>query len=209
MYSFQNNYPPFICGIDEAGRGTLCGSLFVSGVICYDREFLQDSGIKDSKKLTKDKRSKIASLLMQNPQTFFHIAQKKANEIDSKGLSLCLRESLNEIITALQPYSTHFIYDGNTTFGFTPPQDIQLDTLIKGDAKLLQIAAASILAKYSKDLEMQELHTRYPDYCFHQHSGYSTALHREKLKQLGPIQEHRKTFLKNLQIFQKQNHLFS
>ncbi|CBG40315.1 ribonuclease HII [Helicobacter mustelae] len=197
---FVNAQENMLCGIDEAGRGSLCGSLFVSGVACTKdlAQMLQIQGIKDSKKTTKNTRKNLANLLIHTPGIHFCIIEKTAKEIDEKGLSCCMRECLQSIIKNLQSFTSHFIMDGNTTFGFHPPPPLYLKTLIKGDALLPQISAASVLAKYAKDCEMMHLDKIYPNYGFASHSGYGTSAHIAQIKALGPTKEHRRNFLKDL-----------
>lgn len=187
-----------ICGIDEAGRGSVGGSLFVCGV-AYSEELipsLSHLAIKDSKKLSLKAREEIAKSLLQTKGVYHHIVKKTPQEIDEKGLSLCLRESLEEIMEEMiKRYEiTRFIYDGNSTFRAQPPLFVPLQTLIKGDALIHQISSASILAKYSKDLECQEIHTLFPDYDFPSHSGYCTKEHIQKIKTLGYTPFHRKSY---------------
>ncbi|MCE3037712.1 ribonuclease HII [Helicobacter anatolicus] len=186
-----------ICGIDEAGRGCLCGSLFVAGVVCNDKNalFLKNHGVRDSKTTTKSQRQKLFALITNTKGIFFHVVEKTSNQIDQKSLSACLKESIQEICIKLTPYSKNFLLDGNTTFHSIPPKNSSLQCIIKGDNKITQIAAASILAKYFKDLEMQKLHVLYPDYHFIQHSGYGTKKHLEKIKTLGYTPYHRKSFI--------------
>lgn len=187
-----------ICGIDEAGRGSVGGSLFVCGVAYPDELIptLSHLKIKDSKKLSHTQRESIALELMQNPALNYHIVKKEAKEIDEKGLSLCLKEALEEIMEEL--YSkcqiTQFIYDGNSTFKAQAPLFIPFKTLIKGDALIHQISSASILAKYAKDKECQEIHALYPQYDFLSHSGYCTKEHKEKIKTLGYTPFHRRSY---------------
>lgn len=184
-------------GIDEAGRGCLCGSLFVAGVACDQStaDYLLTHGVKDSKTTSKSKRKQLFHLITTTPNLFYHIVEKNPHQIDTKGLSLCLKESIQEIMDFLKCHSHNFLFDGNTTFHIKPAQNINLTSIIKGDSKIPQIAAASILAKYSKDKEMEELHTKYPNYDFISHSGYGTKKHLEKIELLGYTPYHRRSFI--------------
>lgn len=187
-----------ICGIDEAGRGNVGGSLFVCGV-AYSEELiasLSHLSIKDSKKLSHTQRELIAKSLLSNENIAHHIVKKTPQEIDERGLSLCLREALEEIMEEIVKKCEvkEFIYDGNSTFKATPPLFIPLKTLIKGDTLIHQISSASILAKYSKDLECQEIHALFPEYGFLSHSGYCTKEHIQKIKTLGYTPFHRKSY---------------
>ena len=187
-----------ICGIDEAGRGCVGGSLFICGVAYLDELIptLSHLKIKDSKKLSHTQREQIATELLSNPHITHHIVKKEAKEIDERGLSICLKEGLEEIMENLAskcPIS-RFIYDGHSTFQSQPPLVIPLQTLIKGDTLIHQISSASILAKYAKDLECQEIHALYPQYDFLSHSGDCTAKHKELISTLGYTPFHRKSF---------------
>ncbi|WP_104697917.1 MULTISPECIES: ribonuclease HII [unclassified Helicobacter] len=197
-----------ICGIDEAGRGSLCGSLFVSGVGCDEKTalLLQENGIKDSKKLSKDARYKMSSIIQNTPNLVFITIEKNAKEIDSKGLSLCLKESIIEIIQAFQTKITNFYLDGNTTFGIKLPDSLKLISIIQGDNKIPQISAASILAKNAKDKEMEKLHQNYPEYNFIQNAGYGTKSHLDRIQKLGYTPYHRKSFV--IKSSQKNTSLF-
>ncbi|MGP1579923.1 MAG: ribonuclease HII [Wolinella sp.] len=171
-----------ICGIDEAGRGCLAGSLFVAGAV-LQREIV---GVKDSKKLKRAERYKLYEEITNN--STFHIVQWSAQEVDSCGLSHCLRESLRQIYETLN--ARIYLFDGNTTFGAAG-----ITPAIKGDALFASISAASILAKVSKDREMEALDTLYPVYGFAQNCGYGTHTHREAILRHGYSDVHRKSFV--------------
>ncbi len=187
-----------ICGIDEAGRGCVGGSLFVCGV-AYEESLipsLSHLNIKDSKKLNHNQRKEIALELLSNKNLSYHLVKKEAKEIDERGLSLCLREALEEIMHCLYERCeiSRFIYDGNSTFKAQTPLFVPLQTLVKGDTLIHQISSASILAKEAKDRECEEIHSLYPDYGFLSHSGYCTASHKAKIQELGYTPFHRKSF---------------
>ncbi|ANV98247.1 hypothetical protein BBW65_05305 [Helicobacter enhydrae] len=187
-----------ICGIDEAGRGCIGGSLFVCGVAYCDTliSSLNTLPIKDSKKLSEAQREKTAQALLHHSQIHHILVQKTPQEIDSLGLSLCLKLSLEEIMQKMhsQHQITRFIYDGNSTFKAQIPFECTLQTLIKGDMLMHQISSASILAKYAKDQECKELDTLHPNYGFASHSGYCTSLHKAKIAELGLTPAHRRSF---------------
>ena len=175
-----------ICGIDEAGRGSLAGSLFVCGVILdseIPRELLLS--LKDSKVLSQKRRDLLSLEIKKFAR--FHLVEKQAQEIDKRGLSQCLKEALAEIVSSL--FAPYYIFDGNCAFGIP-----QLRTLIKGDSKLPAISAASIWAKSAKDAQMQQLDMQYPEYGFSSHKGYGTKEHRLALLQHGVCKEHRKSY---------------
>lgn len=170
-----------ICGIDEAGRGTLAGSLFVAGVVLE----IEIEGLRDSKKLSKKNRFRLYDEIVQNAS--FHIVESSAQKVDSLGLGICLKESILEICAQVSADS--YIMDGNTPFGVQG-----VETLIGGDSLLPCISAASILAKASKDREMERLDRLHPEYGFAKHCGYGTKAHLEAILHLGYSPFHRQSF---------------
>jgi len=176
-----------LCGIDEAGRGPIAGSLVMAGVI-LNKEI---PGLNDSKVLSEKKRERLFPLILEN--SLYHIIAFSAQEIDEKGISKCLAEGLKSIMSHLQ--SDDFLFDGNTTFGVSG-----LRTMVKADAKIPEVSAASILAKVTRDREMVEFAKFYTEYGFEGHKGYGTAAHVEAIKKHGYCDIHRKSFkLKALQ----------
>lgn len=172
-----------LCGIDEAGRGPLAGSLVMAGVV--PERSLAPIGLADSKKLTEKKREMLYELITQN--TRFHIVSFSAAQIDQWGISKCLQEGLQSIQLHL-PHCD-YLFDGNSTFG---AKDIR--TMIKADDKIPEVSAASILAKVTRDREMKVLARKYPDYGFEKHKGYGTKAHIEALAKYGRCKVHRHTF---------------
>lgn len=176
-----------LCGIDEAGRGPLAGPLTIAGVILNQ----PIEGLNDSKKLTEKKREALFEIIIQNSD--YHIARFSAAQIDELGLSACLAAGLQEIMSALG--EADYLYDGNSKFGVSG-----LRTMVKADATIPEVSAASILAKVTRDREMIELASRYPQYGFEGHKGYGSAAHIEAIRRYGHCEIHRKTFkLKTLQ----------
>lgn len=176
-----------LCGIDEAGRGPLAGPLTIAGVILQQ----PISGLNDSKKLTEKKREELFEIICQNAS--FHIARFSAAQIDEHGLSYCLATGLREIMSTLG--EADYLYDGNSKFGVSG-----LRTMVKADATVPEVSAASILAKVTRDREMIQLASLYPQYGFDGHKGYGCAAHIEAIRQHGYCDIHRKTFkLKALQ----------
>lgn len=186
-----------ICGIDEAGRGCLCGSMFIAGVACDEQKslWLKEVGVKDSKKLSKTKRFELAKIILQDGDIKTYIVKKTPQEIDSKGLSICLKEAIDEIVRNLLSFATTFYMDGNTLFGLSGGSGYTLEAIVKGDDKVVQISAASILAKVSKDNEMIEIDKTYPKYDFKNNAGYGTAKHLQAIANFGQTPFHRKTFV--------------
>lgn len=176
-----------LCGIDEAGRGPLAGPLYIAGVILD--EAIQ--GLGDSKKLSEKKREALFDEIRSKSR--FHISRFSAEQIDTFGISKCLSAGLREIMEALG--EADYLYDGNSKFGVSG-----IRTMIKADATIAEVSAASILAKVSRDREMVELAPLYPQYGFEGHKGYGCASHIEAIRQYGYCEIHRKSFkLKALQ----------
>lgn len=176
-----------LCGIDEAGRGPLAGPLIIAGVILNH----PIEGLNDSKKLTEKKREALFNIICQN--SMYHIARFSAAQIDELGLSACLAAGLRDIMGALG--EADYLYDGNSTFGVSG-----LRTMVKADATVPEVSAASILAKVTRDREMIELASFYPQYGFEAHKGYGSATHIAAIRQYGYCEIHRQSFkLKSLQ----------
>jgi len=175
------------CGIDEAGRGPLAGPLTIAGVILHGPLM----GLNDSKKLSEKKRELLFEEIILN--STYHIARFDAHQIDELGLSACLASGLREIMGTLG--EADYLYDGNSTFGVA-----DLKTLIKADATVPEVSAASILAKVSRDREMVKLAPLYPQYGFEGHKGYGSSAHIDAIREYGYCEIHRKSFkLKSLQ----------
>ncbi len=177
---------PF-CGIDEAGRGPLAGPLTIAGVILHTTI----NGLNDSKKLSEKKREQLFDTIIAH--STYHIARFSASDIDEFGLSHCLASGLREIMIAIG--EVEYLYDGNSTFGVNG-----LKTLVKADATVPEVSAASILAKVTRDREMVELAPLYPQYGFEGHKGYGSSAHIEAIREYGYCAIHRRSFkLKALQ----------
>lgn len=172
-----------LCGIDEAGRGPIAGPLTVAGVILKN----EIKGLNDSKVLSEKKREKLFLEIKEN--SFYHIVFTDAKTIDKKGLSLCLKNSIEEIMENLKEHCSEFLMDGNTSFGIKT-----LQHKIKADATVTEVSAASILAKVSRDRYMCEIASKYSNYDFEKHKGYGTKAHVEKIKEFGRCEEHRYSF---------------
>jgi ribonuclease HII len=170
-----------LCGIDEAGRGPLAGDLVMAGCILHS----SIDGLNDSKKLTAKKREALYEQIIKN--STYHIVKFSALEIDEFGISKCLKKGLEEIMQNIE--ADEYLFDGNSTFGVQ-----NLKTLIKADATIPEVSAASILAKVTHDRDILELDKIYPEYGFAKHKGYGTALHVSMIKQYGYSAVHRKTY---------------
>jgi ribonuclease HII len=170
-----------LCGIDEAGRGPLAGSLVMAGVILKKPV----EGLMDSKKLSEKKREALYPLVIENSD--YHIVSFSAKEVDMLGISKCLRNGLQSIQKHLT--DCNYLFDGNSTFGVD-----NIETMVKADDKIAEVSAASILAKVTRDREMVEQAKLYPEYGFEKHKGYGTKAHIEALVKYDRCEIHRKTF---------------
>ena len=177
-----------ICGIDEAGRGPIAGPMVFAGVI-FKNDGIENEEwfeiLTDSKKLTAQKREELFEIIKEN--SFYHIVFKSNGEIDEKGLSKCIKESLIEIKNTLK--AKKYLFDGNSSFGVEG-----IETIIKGDEKIKEISAASILAKVSRDRFMIEISKKYPEYKFEKHKGYITQEHKKLIEKYGFCEIHRKSY---------------
>ncbi len=170
-----------LCGIDEAGRGCLAGPLVVAGVILTK----DIKGLNDSKQLSEKKRELLYEQIIQHAR--YEIVFTDNDTIDDIGLSLALKRSIMTIMEKLNPDET--IMDGNTTFGVP---DVQ--AIIKADATVPEVSAASILAKVSRDRYIVEQDAHFPEYGFAKHKGYGTKFHVEMIAKHGHCALHRKSF---------------
>ena len=188
--AIRNDYP-VLCGVDEAGRGPLAGDVYVAAVILpHD---LRINGINDSKKLSEKKREFLYDIIVQKSISWC-VATASVEEIDRLNILQATMLAMKRAISGLNSKSDIIIVDGNKA----PDVDQNVVTLIKGDATSASIAAASILAKVSRDRYMRKLSETYPQYQFEKHKGYGTKLHTELLLKYGPSEIHRKTFLRKL-----------
>ena len=176
-----------VAGIDEAGRGPLAGSVVVAGVILPDNDqFLLE--VDDSKKLSERQRQDLATALRENPQVRIAIAFRSAADIDRLNILRATHEGMREVAHTLAPDLA--LVDGLRV----PSFPVNAQFLVKGDARSASVAAASIIAKTTRDAYMQELDKRYPGYGFAEHKGYGTKAHLRALAALGPCPEHRMSF---------------
>ncbi len=180
-----------VCGIDEAGRGPLAGPVFAAAVILPDD--LGDLGINDSKKLSEKKRDALFEVIKEKAIAW-SVASASEQEIDEINILNATFLAMKRAVEGLSVQPDIALVDGNRK----PNTGIEEMTLVKGDAKSISIAAASILAKVSRDRYLTELHEKYPQYQFNKHKGYPTALHYEMIKEHGISPVHRLSFLKNL-----------
>ena len=184
-----------VAGADEAGRGPLAGPV-VAAVVCLPAEWIVKGlprklqGLNDSKQLTEKERERFFDFLMGSPLVARAIAIVDVGVIDRINILQASLRAMNEAMMQLDPLPDHTLVDGPHIFSALYPQT----PLIDGDAKSFSIAAASVLAKVTRDRLMAELHEQFPQYGFREHKGYSTPQHLEALAQFGPCDLHRRTF---------------
>lgn len=176
-----------VCGTDEAGRGPLAGSVYAAAVILPDG--LVIDGLNDSKKLTEKKREKLFDVITAEAISF-GIAFSTAEEIDELNILNAALLAMRRAIAMLTPKPDYVLIDGNMTRGF----DLPCRAIVKGDSISASIAAASVLAKVSRDRSCLELDKRYPEYGFVKHKGYPTKEHYEAIRKYGVLPIHRKSF---------------
>lgn len=194
-YSIENEYREkgfdIICGVDEAGRGPLAGPVYAAAVILPSDCVIE--GLNDSKKLTEKKREKLFDEI-KDKALAYGIASADEKEIDEINILNATFLAMKRAINSLSVKPDLALIDGNQK----PHTDIEEVTVVKGDAKSMSIAAASVLAKVSRDRFMLEMAEKYPQYEFARHKGYGTKLHYEKIAQYGVCDIHRRTFLKKI-----------
>lgn len=184
-----------VCGCDEAGAGPLAGPVYAAAVI-LPRE-LDIPGLNDSKKLTPKKRDQLYDLILEQARAW-SVAWVEAEEIDETDILSARMNAMQRAIDGLSIAPDFALIDGNRDHGKQGAVTTPHATVVKGDSLSASIAAASILAKVSRDRYMEEMAEQYPQYAFEQHKGYPTKLHYERLRQYGPCPIHRRTFLKKL-----------
>ena len=195
-YSFEENAISkgfkTICGIDEAGRGPLAGPVYAAAVILPLG--LEITGLNDSKKLSEKKREELFDVICEKAVDFsIGIADEK--EIDEINILNATFLAMKRAVDGLKIRPDYALIDGNR---YPRIGGVTEETIVKGDGKSMSVAAASILAKVSRDRYMLEIAEKYPQYCFEKHKGYGTKLHYEMLEKYGISPVHRKSFLKKL-----------
>ena len=189
-HRFEDRYE-FICGVDEAGRGPFAGPIVAGAAILpKDTDILY---LNDSKKLSEQKREELF-LEIKEKAISYGVGIVSAARIDEIGVGKADFEAMRIAIGQLSPKADFALTDAFFIPGLSIPQE----NIIKGDARSLSIAAASILAKVTRDHIMEELDEKYPMYGFKDHKGYGTQFHRDRIAEFGPCPEHRMSFLKNM-----------
>lgn len=176
-----------VAGVDEVGRGPLVGAVVTAAVILDPARPI--SGLADSKALTEKKRLTLADEIREKALSFA-LGRAEPHEIDELNILHATMLAMQRAVAALDVAPQHVLVDGNRC----PRFSCAATAVVKGDARVAVISAASILAKVARDAEMITLHEEYPQYGFDQHKGYPTAVHMAALQQHGPIPEHRRSF---------------
>ena len=180
-----------VCGIDEAGRGPLAGPVVAAAVILP--EDIQLPGVNDSKKITEKKREILFDFVKEHALAY-GIGEASETEIDEINILQATFLAMRRAVEALQIPADYALVDGNRIQGLPVPAE----TVIGGDGKVLSIAAASILAKVTRDRYMRDMAAQYPEYGFEKHKGYGTKAHYAAIEQYGICPLHRKTFVKKV-----------
>jgi ribonuclease HII len=181
----------WICGVDEAGRGPLVGAVVAGAVVLDPNNPIE--GLKDSKKLTAARRDYLYEQIMEKAKAW-GVGEASPAEIDQinilQATMLAMQRAIEDLAARLGKWPDKALIDGNRC----PELPIAAEAIIKGDAKEPAISAASIIAKVTRDRQMQLLHERHPEYGFAQHMGYPTEAHFAALKQFGACDQHRRSF---------------
>ena len=180
-----------ICGVDEAGRGPLCGPVFAAACILPDGLYIE--GLNDSKKLTEKKREKLFDIIKKEAVAY-SIASADVEEINEMNILEADLLAMRRAIDGLGVKADFAIIDGNIARDFQIPAR----AVVKGDSKSMSIAAASVLAKVARDRLCLELDREFPQYGIAKHKGYGTKEHKEALRKYGPSPIHRKKFIRFL-----------
>lgn len=188
--AYSNGYH-VICGVDEAGRGPLAGPVYAAAIILKKGQTIE--GVNDSKKLSEKKREALFDKIISECEAY-SVGTASEKEIDEINILQATFLAMKRAVKGLQVKPDLALVDGNQI----PPLDCDVQTIIKGDSKSESIAAASIIAKVSRDRYMKEMAAKYPEYQFEKHKGYGTKLHYEMIEKYGICEIHRKSFLKKV-----------
>ena len=195
-YSYEKNATlngfKFVCGVDEAGRGPLAGPVCAAAVILPEDTEIE--GLNDSKKLSEKKREALFDVICEKAVAY-SIAYGTLEEIEEFNILEATFLAMNRAIDTLSVKADFALIDGNRV-----PKNIKIpcETIVKGDSKSMSVAAASILAKVSRDKLLLEYDEKYPQYNFKKHKGYGTKEHTDLILKYGPCEIHRLSFLKKL-----------
>lgn len=180
-----------VCGVDEAGRGPLAGPVYAAAVILPPNTLIE--GVNDSKKLSEKKREALFDVIRETALSYC-VACASVEEIDQFNILNATYLAMQRAVEGLSPTPDMVLVDGNRL----PVLPMDAQAIVKGDSLSMSIAAASILAKVSRDRLMRQLSQQYPEYQLEKHKGYGTKLHIQLIQQYGPSAIHRKTFLKKI-----------
>lgn len=189
--SFYNDSVQILCGVDEAGRGPLAGPVCAAAVILPKETVIE--GLNDSKKLSEKKREQLYDVICETAVSYA-ISFATVAEIEELNILHATQLAMIRAINELDPVPDLALIDGNQAGDIKFPHE----TVIKGDASCVSIAAASILAKVTRDRFMVEMAEQYPNYHFEKHRGYGTKDHYNALREFGPCPIHRPSFLKKI-----------
>lgn len=189
-FSIEKNIgKKIIAGADEAGRGPLCGPVVAGAVVFKKYEFDDMPFISDSKQMTEKQRDAAYDWIINNPDILWGVGQCSASEIDEMNILQASLTAMTRAIDALGIKPEYCLIDGNKM-----PKNIIGEPVVKGDAKSLSIAAASIIAKVTRDRIMRELSTKYPQYDWDKNAGYPTQQHLQAIDKYGINEHYRKTY---------------
>ena len=177
-----------VCGVDEAGRGPLAGPVCAAAVILPQGKIIE--GVNDSKKLSEKKREELFEVIKTEARSYA-VAYASVEEIEELNILNATMLAMKRAVEGLCVKADFAMIDGNRL----PPLEIDAEYIIKGDAKSMSVACASILAKVSRDRLLYEYAKEFPQYGFDKHKGYGTKVHREALLRYGPCKYHRLSFL--------------
>ncbi len=178
-----------VCGVDEAGRGPLAGPVFAAAVILRPGQVIE--GVNDSKKLTEKKREKLFDIIREEALAY-NIECATVAEIEEINILNAAMLAMKRAVEGLDIPADYAIIDGNKT----PPIEIPCEAVVKGDARSMSVAAASILAKVARDRLLVRYAEKYPEYGFEKHKGYGTKAHYDAILRYGETELHRPSFLK-------------
>ena len=188
--TFQDELPQIIgllAGVDEAGRGPLVGNVVAAAVILDGERPI--AGLRDSKKLSAARREKLALEIKRHARAWA-VVSVSAGEIDAINILQATLSAMRQAVEQLDIRPDHVFIDGNRC----PLIDIPATAIVKGDDRVAEISAASILAKVERDAQMDVLHQQFPQYGFDRHKGYPTKAHMAALAEYGPCPEHRRSY---------------
>lgn len=181
----------YICGVDEAGRGPLAGPVCAAAVILPENTIID--GVNDSKKLSEKKREALFDVITEKAVSYC-VAYASVEEIEALNILNATMLAMKRAVEGLELPADYAMIDGNKL----PDLSIDAECIVKGDARSMSIASASILAKVSRDRLMYEYAKEYPQYSFEKHKGYGTKIHQEAILKYGPCPCHRMSFLGKL-----------